>query len=264
MNFLLYVPIWIMVLIILLLSIITVFAGFKLIHKFYQYDHLEKYHNVTSYIFNAYGLLYAVVIAFVVFINWSDYNNAQEHLYLESNHISNMFHIVQGFQEPLKSDILKSIVSYTDYINTNEIVEMKTGKLSYGNNAEYNKLWDNVLKVNVKTLDNTYLYDQCIQEMNKISEYRRYRFFFLSNTIPLLIWVIMFLGCYFSFSFSFFFGMRSKFPYLYLVIGFTFINLILLYLIYVLDHPYEGSNAISYIPMEKILEHFKVIMNGMK
>jgi hypothetical protein len=253
-----------MVLIILLFSIITVLAGFKIIHKFYQYDHLEKYHNVTSYIFNAYGLLYAVVIAFVVFINWSDYNNAQEHLYLESNHISNMFHIAQGFQEPLRSDILKSIVSYTDYISTNEIVEMKNGKLSYGSNAEYNKLWDNVLKVNVKTLDNPYLYDQCIQEMNKISEYRRYRFFFLSNTIPQLIWVIMFLGCYFSFSFSFFFGMRSKFPYLYLVIGFTFINLILLYLIYVLDHPYEGLNAISYLPMEKIVIHFKDVINGIK
>ncbi len=264
MSFLLYVPIWFMVLIIMLFSIAIVFAGFKLIHKFYYYEHLEKFHNVTSYIFNAYGLLYAVVIAFVVYINWSDYNNAQEQLYSESNQISNLFHNVQGFPEPLKTELMKSIVSYTYNINTVEIFEMKEGKYNYESNIAYTKLWSDFLNIEVKKLDNPFLYEQCIDELNKISESRRFRFFYLNNTIPKLIWIVMLLGCVFSFSFSFFFGMKTKFPYLLLVIGFTFINVLLLYLILVLDHPYEGVNAISYLPMEKILIHFNLVMNGVK
>jgi len=261
MSFLLYVPIWIIVLVISVFSVSISLVGFKLIHKFYQYEHLEKFHNVTSYIFNAYGLLYAVVIAFVVYINWSDYNNAQESFYNESNHISNIFHIVQGFQEPLKTDLMKNIINYTDNIYTNEIAEMKYGKYTYEGNITYIKLWDDFLNIDVKKLENPVLYEQCIRELNQISEFRRFRFFYLSNTIPKLIWVIMLLGCVFSFSFSFFFGMRTKFPYLLLVIGFTFINILLLYLIYVLDHPYEGVNSISYLPMEKMINHFRIIMN---
>jgi hypothetical protein len=264
MSFLLYAPIWVMVTIIMLFSIFVSFAGFRIIHKFYHYENLEKSHNVTSYIFNAYGLLYAVVIAFVVYINWSDYNNAQEQLYNESNHISNLFHEAQGFQEPFKTDLMKNIVSYTDNIFNSEIAEMKEGKSSYESNKEYNKLWDNFLNIDVKKLENTVLYDKCMDEINKISESRRFRFFYLNNTIPKLIWVIMLFGCVFSFSFSFFFGMRSKFPYLFLVIGFTFINIMLLYLIFVLDHPYEGINSITYSPLEKILSHFNTVINGAK
>jgi hypothetical protein len=264
MSFLLYVPIWVMVPVLLLLSVAIVFTGFRLIHKFYHYEHLEQYHNVTSYIFNAYGLLYAVVIAFVVYINWSDYNNAQESFYNEANHISNIFHVVQGFQEPLKTDLMKSIVNYTDNIYTSEIAEMKEGKYTYEGNTVYTKIWDDFLKIDVKKLDNPVLYEQSFLEFNKISEARRFRFFYLNNTIPKIIWVVMLLGCIFSFSFSFFFGMRSKFPYLLLVIGFTFINILLLYLIFVLDHPYEGVNAISYLPMDKILTHFKLLLYGGK
>ena len=110
----------------------------------------------------------------------------------------------------------------------------------------------------------TLLYTQCLDVLNNISESRRFRYFYMNTTIPGLIWVIMLLGCIISFSFSFFFGMQTKFPHFLLVIAFTFINILLLYLIYVLDHPYAGVNSISYVPMETILEHFKIVMNGVK
>jgi len=243
---------------------VLVFAGFKLIHKFYHYEHLEKYHSVISYIFNAYGLLFAVVIAFVVYINWGDYNNAQGHIYNEANQISNLFHNVQGFQEPMKTELMKSILDYTNVIYNTELPEMIKENYSYENNSSYNKLWNDFLKVDVKKLDNTILYDKCLDELSRISESRRFRYFYLSNTIPKLIWVVMFIGCFISFSFSFFFGLKTKFPYFLLVIAFTFINIIILYLIYVLDHPYEGVNAISYIPIEKILTHFNNVFQGLK
>ena len=264
MSFLLYVPIWVMVLLIILFSVALVIVGFKLIHKFYHYEHLEKYHSVISYIFNAYGLLYAVVIAFVVFINWSDYNNAQGHIYNEANQISNLFHDVQGFQEPMKTALMKSILNYTNVVYNTELAEMKKGIYSYDNNPDYNKLWNDFLKVDVKSAENISLYEKCLDELSRISESRRFRYFYLSNTIPQLIWVVMLIGCFISFSFSFFFGIKAKFPYFLLVIAFTFINIIILYLIYVLDHPYEGVNAISYAPIEKIITHFNSVIQGLK
>ena len=264
MSFLLHAPIWVVILIISLISVGFIFAGFKIIHKFIHYEHLEKYHNVTSYIFNAFGLLYAVVIAFVVYINWSDYNNAQEQIYNESNYISNLFHNVQGFPEPIKSDLMKSIIDYTDHIYNVEMADMKYNRSDYERNTYYAKLWNYFLKIEVNKLDNPVLYEQCLGLLNKISEARRFRYFYLNNTIPSLIWVVMLFGCYFSFSFSFFFGMRNKFPYLLLVIGFTFINILLLYLIFVLDHPYQGVNSISYLPIERILIHFNTVFSGIK
>lgn len=264
MSFLLYIPIWLMVVIITLLSVAIAYIGFYLIHKLYDYEHLEKYHNVTSYLFNAYGLLYAVIIAFVVYINWSDYNNAQNHIYEESNHLSNLFHIVQGFDEPLKTDLMKSVYSYTEEINKIELPQMRNGIYSYENNASYSKIWDDFIKVDTKSINNIVLYEKCLNELKNISESRRFRYFYITNSIPVIIWVVMIIGCLISFSFSFFFGMRSRFPYFFLSIAFNFINILILYLIYVLDHPYEGANAISYSTLEKILSHFSFILQSPK
>lgn len=256
MSFLLYVPIWFMVIIVALLSVVIAYIGFYLIHKFYDYEHLEKYHSVTSYLFNAFGLLYAVIIAFVVFINWTDYNNAQNHIYSESNQISNLFYTVQGLDEPLRTSLTQSIYNYTEFIIKSEIPEMQNGVYSYENNAAYNKIWNDFIKIDIKTINNNLVYDKCLNELKSISESRRNRYFYITNSIPTIIWVVMILGCIISFSFAFFFGMRARFPYFFLAIAFTFINIIILYLIYVLDHPYEGANAISYHTMNKILENF--------
>lgn len=157
MSFLLYVPIWFMVIIVALLSVVIAYIGFYLIHKFYDYEHLAKYHNVTSYLFNAYGLLYAVLIAFVVYINWTDYNNAQNHIYSESNQISNLFYIVQGLDEPMRTELMQSIYRYTEDVNKTEIPEMQKGIYSYENNAAYNRIWDDFIKVDIKTINNTIL-----------------------------------------------------------------------------------------------------------
>jgi hypothetical protein len=264
MSFLLYIPIWLMVVIIAFLSVAIAYVGFYLIHKFYDYEHLEKYHNVTSYLFNAYGLLYAVVIAFVVYINWSDYNNAQSHVYSEANQISNLFHIVQGFDEPLRTEFMKSIYDYTEVINKQEIPDMRNGVYSYKNNDAYNKIWNDFIKLDIKTINNLPLYDKCLNELKDISDARRFRNFYMTNYIPTIIWVIMILGCFISFSFSFFFGVRARFPYFFLAIALTFTNIILLYLIYVLDHPYKGTNAISFETMEKILIHFGSVLQSPK
>lgn len=260
MDFLLYVPVWLMLIILVVLSIIISFTGFNIIHKYYDYTHLEKYHSVTSYLFNAYGLLYAVLIAFVVFINWSDFNNAQSQFYTESNRISNLFHIVQGFPDPQKSDLMKSIYDYVEVINKTEVPEMSNGNSSYEHNPSYNKLWNDLLSLKEKNFESPLLYDKALDELNKISESRRFRYFYIGNKVPGLIWIVMLAGCVMSFSFSFFFGIKARFPYFFLAVAFTFINIIMLYLIFVLDHPYEGVNAISYDTMEKVQQHIKTVI----
>ncbi len=257
-------PVWLTISLLIVLSLIISYSGFTIIHKYYDYTHLEKYHNVTSYLFNAYGLLYAVLIAFVVFINWSDFNSAQSQFYAESNRISNLFHIVQGFPEPERTDLMKSIYEYVDVINKSEIPEISSGNYSYEHNPAYNKLWKALLSLNEKQIQNPIIYDKALDELNKISESRRLRYFYIGNRVPGLIWIVLIAGCLMSFSFSFFFGIKARFPYFFLAVAFTFINIIMLYLIFVLDNPYEGVNAISYDTMEKVQVHIKSVMESFR
>ena len=52
-------------------------AGLYLVRKKYPADILKEHHEVAAIIFNAFGVLYAVVVAFVVFVTWSGYDEWQ-------------------------------------------------------------------------------------------------------------------------------------------------------------------------------------------
>src|SRR5437764_14663482 len=68
-------------------AITTSFAplGVHLVRKKYSADVLKENHEVATIIFNAFGLFYGVMVAFVVCVTWSGYDEATKHLKLESS-----------------------------------------------------------------------------------------------------------------------------------------------------------------------------------
>ena len=67
----------------LIVSVITTavaLAGLRFVRKKYLTEVLKENHEVAAIIFNAFGLLYAVVVAFVVFVTWSGYDDATKNL----------------------------------------------------------------------------------------------------------------------------------------------------------------------------------------
>ena len=70
----------------LIVSVITTaaaLAGLQLVRKQYSTEVLKENHEVAAIIFNAFGLLYAVVVAFVVFVTWSGYDDATKNLQMK-------------------------------------------------------------------------------------------------------------------------------------------------------------------------------------
>lgn len=262
--FLLDLPLWAALVIILVLSVILSYLGLKFIHKFYKYEQLSEIHQLSSYIFNAYGLLYAVIIAFVIYINWSEYNEAQKQVYVETNQLSNIFHNAQGFDDTLKLAIMNSVMQYTESIMTDDFAAMKSLKRSPKTRSAYDKLWDTVIGANTKNLKNSFAYDVTINELNTLSEARRLRYLYMENTIPAVIWVIIVIGCFITLAFSYSFGIKRRYPYILFVISFTYVNVLMLYLILVLDYPFSGYNAITGEPYAIVLNHFKEVLSIIK
>lgn len=262
--FLLDLPLWAAMVVILVLSVVLSYAGLKTIHKFYKYEQLTEIHQLSSYIFNAYGLLYAVVIAFVIYINWSEYNEAQRQVYVETNQLSNIFHNAQGLDSAYKLDIMKATVNYTENIMTDDFASMKNLKRGLKTRESYDNLWNSVLKIDLNKLNNPKAYEICLLELNQVSEARRLRYLYMENTIPAVIWVIMGIGCFITLAFSYSFGIKRRYPYILFVISFTYVNVLMLYLILVLDYPFSGYNSISNEPYAIILNHFKEVLSSIK
>src|SRR5213595_4135903 len=100
MQSLLNLPPAISFLIVSVISTAVALAGLRFVRAKYSTEVLQQNHEVAAIIFNAFSLLYGVVVAFVVFVTWSGYDDAKKNLEMEGNEADDIFHITKTFPDP--------------------------------------------------------------------------------------------------------------------------------------------------------------------
>ena len=95
---------------------------------------MQQNHEVAAIIFNAFGLLYAVVVAFVVFVTWSGYDEATKNLQMEANEVDDIFHISKTFPDPANKIIQQGLIDYTASVYNDELKRMSQGDISLHSN----------------------------------------------------------------------------------------------------------------------------------
>ena len=100
MEFLLNLPVPISFLIVSAITTFVALAGLHFVRKKYSTEVLRENHEVAAIIFNAFGLFYGVMVAFVVFVTWSGYDEATKNLQMEANEADDLFHCAKAFPEP--------------------------------------------------------------------------------------------------------------------------------------------------------------------
>src|SRR6476661_380285 len=107
-----------------IVSAITSFlalVGLHMVRKKYSPDVLKENHEVAAIIFNAFGLFYGVLVAFVVFVTWSGYSDATKNLQMESSEALDIFHSAESFPDPAKKIIQQGLQAYLAAIYNDEL-----------------------------------------------------------------------------------------------------------------------------------------------
>jgi len=116
-----------------IVSAITTFfalAGLYLVRKKYSADVLKENHEVAAIIFNAFGLFYGVMVAFVVFVTWSGYSDATKNLQMEASEALDIFHSAGAFPEPANRIIQQGLRDYVAAVYNDEVQRMAEGDIS--------------------------------------------------------------------------------------------------------------------------------------
>jgi hypothetical protein len=229
---------------------------FLLIRKKFSHDKLSENHTVASYIFNAFSISYGVLLAFVVYANWYDNERAQQNVYYESSYISNFYRDTRIFPDSIKSVLSDKIIKYTKAVVDDEWEKLSEKKTSHIAELALDDLWRIYTGIPVSQISNPYLYQVSLEKLNLISQYRRLRILDMQQTTPVIIWIVLFICFSVSLGYAYFFTTRKRGTHLILITTFIVINVLIFYLIYVLDHPYEGYSSISSEPFQLLLNKF--------
>lgn len=236
-------------------AITTSFAlfGLYLVRKKYSADVLKENHEVAAIIFNAFGLFYGVMVAFVVFVTWSGYDDATKNLQLESSEVLDLFHSAEAFPDPAKKIIQQGLRDYVASVYNDEVQRMSQGEIGVYSGGAHASLRTLFSQMDATSIPNRELYAESLRCLNNLAQYRRLRIFAGNDTIPPVIWLVLLVGCLFAVSYTFFFGMKNiKAQYL-LTTTLTVMISSILFLIYVLDHPFTGTSKVSLEPLRQAM-----------
>src|SRR6266536_59548 len=254
MQFLLNLPTGISFLIVSTITTAVALGGLHLVRKKYPAEVLKENHEVAAIIFTAFGLFYGVMVAFVVFVTWSGYDEATKNLQLEASEALDLFHGAEAFPDPPKKVIQQGVRDYLAAVYNDEVLKMSEGDISLYSGGAHATLRVLFAQVDANSIPNRELYAESLRCVNNLAQHRRLRIFAGNDTVPPVIWLVILVGGVITVSYTYLFGMKNIKTQYMLTGTLTITITLILFLIYVLDHPFTGTSKVSVEPLKEVME----------
>lgn len=235
-----------LLIIVKLLFFIGIFeAGLLIVHKYYHYTLREINNNVAGFIYSAIGVIYAVLLAFIVMNVWEQHIDAEKNLNSELSHTLDIYRNAEIFPPDVKKEVQSSCVRYLrDFIDY-EFPAMQNLKTSDQSLKSYQALWNCFYSYKPASQFEQIWYTESIQELNELADTRRLRIISVQARIAPVMWIIIVLGAAITIGFGYMFGTKNQTAHQLMIILLSLTIGISLILIEQLDQPFAGLIKLS-------------------
>jgi hypothetical protein len=193
------------------------------------------------------------MVAFVVFVTWGGYDEATKNLQMEASEALDIYHSAEAFPDPARKIIQQGATDYIATVYNDEVQRMSHGDISLYSGGAHTALRTLFNQIDAKSIPNTELYAESLRCLNNLAQYRRMRIFAGNNTVPPVVWLVLLVGGVFAVSYTFFFGMKNIKAQYMITTTLTVMITSILFLIYVLDHPFTGTSSVSLEPLRQAM-----------
>src|SRR5436305_12107723 len=173
---------------------------------------------------------------------------------MEANEIDDIFHISKAFPDPANKIIQQGLIDYTASVYNDELKRMSQGDIRVHSNRAMARLITMVYGMDEKSISNKALYAESLKRLNNLAQYRRLRIFAANDAVPPVIWLVLLVGGALTVSYALFFGMKNIKAQYMITAALTVTITLILFLIYVLDHPFTGTSKVSVEPLKQVME----------
>lgn len=245
MKIFLELPFVVSILILSVISITIFFFVEKLVRKNVTHDALIENHEVGGFLYNAVCVIYAVLMAFVVFAIWTNNDATTSRIEGEANNLLNLYYDASAFPDSIKGEIQSTIRDYVKGVVYNEWKSLAEGKADEETQKKFIRLNRIYLSIKTSDVSNSEVLSQSLRNMQELREFRRHRLLSSRQNMPDILWFVLILSSIVLIAFTFFFSTKNKWHLQVMTAFLVFVSVLVLYLIFVLDNPFVGKNAIQ-------------------
>jgi hypothetical protein len=225
-------------------SILLSVLGLLLIRRRVDLAFLETHHEVAGYFVTIYGTLYAVLLAFAVYVVWVDFKEAESDIELEANQIADLSRMAQAFPEKFSTPIQDALLGYLTSTLEDEFPAMAEGHESPHTVQALQNVWSAYMAWEPTDSRAQVCYERSIGRLNELGHYRRLRILKSRGVVPTILWYLLGTGAVLLVGFTYFFALNLRSQALMTAALACFLAFSL-YLIYSLNLPFTGLAHVS-------------------
>jgi hypothetical protein len=200
--------VWLSSFLLLVPPTLLAMAGPVIIRRFVKIERLKINNEVAGFKFAVIGVLYAVLLAFVVVVVWEKYNQADADVAHEAAAAATVYRLSYGLDDQHGAAIRKTMSDYLDAAIKQDWPAMEHGKGSDAGSRAMNALYQSVLKFHVQQ-NETVLLAELLRQVDTVSVSRRSRIVAANGAVPDILWMTLFGGAILTVCFTFFFGVEN-------------------------------------------------------
>lgn len=123
-----YVPAFLALLLFVIVPALAAVGAQILFRRIVPNERLIPHHDVAGFLVAVVGVLYAVVLGFVVVISWTGFDSAQQNADLEAGDVADAFGFATMLPEPRRTDMRHALAAYAVEVRNHEWDAMRSGR----------------------------------------------------------------------------------------------------------------------------------------
>ena len=258
MDFLYKIPLDVFGPTIVLGFVVLSILGLILFQKIVSRETLKESHDVAGFIYAVVGVIYAVVLAFVVIVVWEQYRDADRISQEEACHVGNLRRLAVTFPDSARNDINAHTLDYLKSVVTREWPAMAEGHEDSLTYLRMEAIWQCYYHFHPAEAQEA-TYNESLKELTAFTTDRRLRVISSGATIPTILWILLFGGGFLSIVFTYFFT-TPKPATGYMMTGLLAALIALtLFLIIAMDRPFSGEFRVVPDAFEYLINHAEAV-----
>jgi hypothetical protein len=140
------------------------------------------------------GTAYAVIMGFMLFAVWTNYENADSNAEAEANSLINVVRSARGMPEGSRKQVGELARKYVEVILTEEWPAMNNLRFSPESARLIEQLWTTVLTADAHSFSEQTSLDHTLTELSEMTEHRRMRQLQSNSHLPGILWAVLITG----------------------------------------------------------------------
>lgn len=217
-------------------------------------DRLSLNNEVAGFKFAVIGVLYAVLLAFVVVAVWEDYSNTEGAVRNEAKALVDLHQLSYALPESSGNLIREHLVSYIEHVRDSEWLAMGDGDSDPQAEKDLQLLNQAVFEGRPENLGEVALYLHALDLLTIVNDNRNERLDGSRGSVPSVLWLVLLAGAVVTLGYPAFFGSSNLMAQVLMTAALAALVALTLFVALVLDYPFTGQVRISSTPFEQALK----------